>query len=431
MIIKITLSQKMNEEDENMMNIIQNDKQKKQLQIFSQKVEEIINEYKNRKKFGLGKLKEDNLQKVDLKQYNDFFDKVEEQKNKVNTYKMKLNNDFKFSEITQKEDELNFLKNEYKLKEKEYQYLMETNKRLDGFHNNLLNEEINYYENELKKLKDEMLEKNKEHINYNEQAKKIRIEINQLEKEYDLIQKNIELKIDINKNEKLYKEEITDEILKKEKEAFFNTIESVEKEFNRQCRERDILEKEVNTLKDVLSKYRYNAHINELKIKEVLKIENEIKLNNINEQKKILNLKKNKEKEKKLNAKKIKNLMAESFKNNFPFKNNYKIFLEEEKKQKIILNKKLKLDIPKYKMNVSRSSADIFKTKREQLKSLREKEKDEFMNNLDKELREHEEKKEIVIQEIKSLKDDIEKSLGLNKIDDIYLDNMKKENKEK
>ena len=416
----------MNEEDENMMNIIQNDKQKKQLQIFSQKVEEIINEYKNRKKFGLGKLKEDNLQKVDLKQYNDFFDKVEEQKNKVNTYKMKLNNDFKFSEITQKEDELNFLKNEYKLKEKEYQYLMETNKRLDGFHNNLLNEEINYYENELKKLKDEMLEKNKEHINYNEQAKKIRIEINQLEKEYDLIQKNIELKIDINKNEKLYKEEITDEILKKEKEAFFNTIESVEKEFNRQCRERDILEKEVNTLKDVLSKYRYNAHINELKIKEVLKIENEIKLNSINEQKKILNLKKNKEKEKKLNAKKIKNLMAESFKNNFPFKNNYKIFLEEEKKQKIILNKKLKLDIPKYKMNVSRSSADIFKTKREQLKSLREKEKDEFMNNLDKELREHEEKKEIVIQEIKSLKDDIEKSLGLNKIDDIYLDNMKK-----
>ena len=421
----------MNEEDENMMNIIQNDKQKKQLQIFSQKVEEIINEYKNRKKFGLGKLKEDNLQKVDLKQYNDFFDKVEEQKNKVITYKMKLNNDFKFSEITQKEDELNFLKNEYKLKEKEYQYLMETNKRLDGFHNNLLNEEINYYENELKKLKDEMLEKNKEHINYNEQAKKIRIEINQLEKEYDLIQKNIELKIDINKNEKLYKEEITDEILKKEKEAFFNTIESVEKEFNRQCRERDILEKEVNTLKDVLSKYRYNAHINELKIKEVLKIENEIKLNSINEQKKILNLKKNKEKEKKLNAKKIKNLMAESFKNNFPFKNNYKIFLEEEKKQKIILNKKLKLDIPKYKMNVSRSSADIFKTKREQLKSLREKEKDEFMNNLDKELREHEEKKEIVIQEIKSLKDDIEKSLGLNKIDDIYLDNMKKENKEK
>ena len=122
----------MNEEDENMMNIIQNDKLKKQLQIFSKKVEEILSEYNNRKMLGLEKLKEDNLQKVDLKQYNDFFEKVEEQKNKVNSYKMKLNNDLKFSEITKKEDELNFLKNEYKLKEKEYQYLLETYKRLDG-----------------------------------------------------------------------------------------------------------------------------------------------------------------------------------------------------------------------------------------------------------------------------------------------------------
>ena len=43
----------MNEEDENMMNIIQNDKLKKQLQIFSKKVEEILSEYNNRKMLGL------------------------------------------------------------------------------------------------------------------------------------------------------------------------------------------------------------------------------------------------------------------------------------------------------------------------------------------------------------------------------------------
>ena len=416
----------MNEEDENMMNIIQNDKQKKQLQIFSKKVEEIISEYKNRKMLGLEKLKEDNLQKVDLKQYNDFFEKVEEQKNKVNSYKIKLNNDFKFSEITKKEDELNFLKNEYKLKEKEYQYLMETNKRLDGFHNNLLDEEINYYENELKKLKTEIFEKNKEHLNYNEQTKKMRCEINQIQKEYDLIQKNIELKIDLNKNEKLYQEEITDEVIEKEKEVFFITIENVEKEYNKQCRQRDILEKEVNKLKEELAKYKYSAYLDDIKIKEVIKAESEIKLNAINEQKKLENLKKQQEKEKKLKTRKMKNLMAESFKNNFPFKNNYKIFLEEEKKQKINLNKKLKLDIPKHKMKVSRSSAEIFKSKKEQLKIIKEKEKDEFMNNLDKELKEHEEKKEVVIKEIKLLKDDIEKSLGLDKLNDIYLDNMQK-----
>ena len=421
----------MNEEDEKMMNIIQNDKQKKQLQIFSKKIEEIISEYQNRKKLGLEKIKEDNLQKVDLKQYNDFFEKVEEQKNKVNSYKIKLNNDFKFSEITQKEDELNFLKNEYKLKEKEYQYLMETNKRLDGFHNNLLDEEIVYYENELKKLKEEIFGKNKEHLNYNGQINKIRSEINQLQKEYDLIQKNIELKIELNKNEKNYQEEITDEFLEKEKKVFFSTIETAEKEYNKQCKVRDILEREVNSLKSSLSKYRYAAHIDELKIKEVLKIENEIKLNSINEQKKLNNLKKLQEKERKLKTKKIKNLMAESFKNNFPFKNNYKIFLEEEKKQKIISNKKLKLDIPKNKMKVSRSSAEIFKAKKEELKIKKEKEKDEFMNNLDKELKEHEEKKEIVIQEIKSLKDDIEKSLSLNKLNDIYLDNLQKGKNEK
>ena len=417
----------MNEEDENMMNIIQNDKLKKQLQIFSKKVEEILSEYNNRKMLGLEKLKEDNLQKVDLKQYNDFFEKVEEQKNKVNSYKMKLNNDLKFSEITKKEDELNFLKNEYKLKEKEYQYLLETYKRLDGINNNLLDEEINYYENELKKLKTEIFEKNKEHLNYNEQAKKVRLEINQLQKEYDLIQKNIELKMDINKNEKLYQEEITDEVIEKEKEVFFSTIENVEKEYNKQCRQKDILEKEVNKLKEELAKYRYAAFIDNIKVKEVLRAENEIKLNSINEQKKLENMKKQQEKEKKLITRKMKNLMAESFKNNFPFKNNYKIFLEEEKKQKIILNKKLKLDIPKHKMKVSRSSAEIFKTKKAQLKLRKEKEKDEFMNNLDKELKEHEEKKEIVIQEIKLLKDDIEKSLGMDKLNDIYLDNIQNE----
>ena len=420
----------MNEEDENMMNIIQNDKQKKQLQIFSKKVEEIIDEYKNRKMLGLEKSKEDNLQKVDLKQYNDFFEKVEEQKNKVNSYKIKLNNDLKFSEITKKEDELNFLKNEYKLKEKEYQYLLETYKRLDGFNNNLLNEEINYYENELKKLKTEILEKNKEHLNYNEQTKKLRLEINQLQKEYDLIQKNIELKIDINKNEKLYQVEITDDIIEKEKEVFFTTIENTEKEYNKQCRQKDILEKEVNKLKEELAKYRYSAFIDNIKIKEVIKEESEIKLNSINEQKRLENLKKQQVKEKKLKTRKMMNLMAESFKNNFPFKNNYKIFLEEEKKQKLILNKKLKLDIPKHKMKVSRSSAEIFKSKKEQLKIMKEKEKDEFMNNLDKELKEHEENKEIVIQEIKLLKNDIEKSLGLDKLNDIYLDNMQKEKNE-
>ena len=124
----------------------------------------------------------------------------------------------------------------------------------------------------------------------------------------------------------------------------------------------------------------------------------------------------------------MKNLMAESFKKNFPFKNNYKILLEEEKKQKKDLNVKPKLNIAKNKMKNSHSSMDIFNSKRDEIKKKREKEKQEFMINLDKELKAYDEQKGETIKEIKLLKDDIEKSLESNKIYENYLDKIKKEN---
>ena len=91
----------MDEEDENFKN---NRNQKKQLLAFSQKIEELISEYKNRKKFGIQKIKEDNLQKVDLKQYSEFVVNIEELKKQSDACKLKLNNDDKFAEIIQKED---------------------------------------------------------------------------------------------------------------------------------------------------------------------------------------------------------------------------------------------------------------------------------------------------------------------------------------
>ena len=418
----------MDEEDENLKN---NEKHKKQLLIFSKKIEEIISEYKNRKKFGIPKLKEDSLQKVDLQQYNDFFERLEQQKNLLKTYKSKLNNDFKFTEITQKENELKYLEEESKIKEKEYQYLLKSNKRLDGYRNNLLNEEICYYKEELKKLKNEFLLLNNRYANFKNEAEKIRKENNNLEKEYDLIQKNIEFKIDLNKNERIYREIITDEQLETENESSRNQIKIVENTFQNIKIVRDNLENEVVKLRDILSKYRYDAHINDLKIKEIQKIENELKLNQINEKKKIISLKKFEEKERRKKSEQMRNLMAESLKSNFPFKNNnYKLLLEEEKKQKVLVNNKFKLNIAKNKMSNSRSSIDIFNTKKEQLKRQREKEKEEFIKNIGKELKEREEKKVEVIQDIKSLKDDIEKSLELNKINDVYLDNIKKERAE-
>ena len=408
----------MNEDDENLIN---NRKQKKQLMAFSKKIEEIISEYKNRKKFGIPKLQEDSLQKVDLKQYNEFFEQIEEHKNMVNAYKIKLNNDDKFIEVTKKEDELKYLKIQYKAKEKEYKHLIDSNKRLNGFQNNVLEEEIKYYDDELKKLKNDIFIQNKEFGKYSEDIKSIRDDIHKLETEYDLVHKNIEFKkfeITLNKNMKINLDEDTNEILETEKEAAKIQLESVEKEYNRFMKEKNKLEKEVIELKEILSKYQYDAHLNDLKIKEIEKIENELKLNKNKE--KTNEAKKLEEKTKR--AKKMKNLMAESFKNNFPFKNNYKILIEEEKKQN-----KPKLLITKNRMKNSFSSIDIFNSKREELKKKREKEKQEFMSNLDKELKDFERQNVETIQEIKSLRDEIEKSLESNKIYDNCIDNIKKE----
>ena len=413
------------EEDEN---LIHNEKQKKQLLVFSKKIEEIISEYQNRKKFGIPKIKEDNLQKVDLKQYNEFYEKMEEQKNMANAYKQKLNNDEKFDEITKKEDELKNLKQEFQEIEKEYQYLLKSNRRMDGFQNNLLDDEINYYKTELQNIKDDITLKNKEHIKYNENIKETRKEINSLEKIYDLIQKNIEFKKEINKNHIFFNEEITNEIVETEKENLTNQVENAANVYKKLLKEKDNLENNVIKLKEELSNYKYDAHINELKMKEIEKIENEVKANKVNEQNKIKNLKKIEENERKKKTKKMKNLLVDSFKNNFPFKNNnYKLLLEEEKKQKYHLNGKPKFIITKNRMKNSKSSIDVFSTRREEIKKKREKEKEEFMSNLDKELKEHEEQKGKVFQEIKSLKDDIEKSLESNKISDDYLVNLKKD----
>ena len=414
------------EEDENFIN---NKKQKKQLMAFSQKIEEIISEYKNRKKFGIPKIKEDNLQKVDLKQYNEFLEQIEEHKTIVNKYKIKLNNDDKFNEITQKEDELKYLKNEFKIKEKEYKYLLESNKKLNGFQNNLFDEEIVYYEDEVKKLKDDIFLKNKEFIKYNDGIKIIREEINDLEKEYDLVHKNIEFKKFEMTLDKSLKNNNNNNVegVKMAMNISKNQLENIQKNYDKEKEKKDLLEKEVIQLRNILSQYQYQAHINDLKMKEIEKIEKEINFKN-KEKNRINYLKKEEENAKKMRTKKMKNLMAESFKTNFPFKNNYKLLLEEEKKQKI---QKPKILITKNKMKNSLSSMDIFNSKREEMKIKREKERQEFMSNLDKELKSYEEQKGQTIQEIKLLRDEIEKSLQSDKIDDKYIDNFKKEKDQK
>ena len=427
----------MKEVEEENNNIKINEKQKEYLRIFSKKIEEIISEFKNRKKYKTKINEEDNLKKIDFKEYDDFFKEIERQKNIIKEYKLKLNNDEKYVEMIEKKDELKYLKEDLKGKKKEYLYLIETNKQLEKFNNTYLNDEIKYYKNEVEKLRKDISAKNKEYIDYNEKLKDLRKEIDEIERTNSLIKDNIEFtrwKINNDtKNKKLANNTKNESLESYEKKIIIEKAshklqkENLEKNYNEINKKKQKIENEVKELENELSKYKDEEKINRLRLKEIIKIENKIKLNTIKEKNRKANIKKEQIKQKWLTSKKMENLMAESLKNNFSYRNNYLQLLEDDKKQINIKRTKPGLNIAKNKMVKSNSSINVLTSKREEIKKKKEKEKEEFMSNLDKELKKHEEQKGEVIQEIKSLKEEIEKSLNSDGINDKFIDNMKKE----
>ena len=427
----------MKEVEEENNNIKINEKQKEYLRIFSKKIEEIISEFKNRKKYKTKINEEDNLKKIDFKEYDDFFKEIERQKNIIKEYKLKLNNDEKYVEMIEKKDELKYLKEDLKGKKKEYLYLIETNKKLEKFNNTYLNDEIKYYKDEVEKLRKDISAKNKEYIDYNEKLKDLRKEIDEIERTNSLIKDNIEFtrwKINNDtKNKKLANNTKNESLESYEKKIIIEKAshklqkENLEKNYNEINKKKQKIENEVKELENELSKYKEEEKINSMKLKEIIKIENKIKLNTIKEKNRKANIKKEQIKQKWLTSKKMENLMAESLKNNFSYRNNYLQLLEDDKKQLNIKRTKPGLNIAKNKMVKSNSSINVLTSKREEIKKKKEKEKEEFMSNLDKELKKHEEQKGEVIQEIKSLKEEIEKSLNSDGINDKFIDNMKKE----
>ena len=412
----------MKEVEEENNNIKINEKQKEYLRIFSKKIEEIISEFKNRKKYKTKINEEDNLKKIDFKEYDDFFKEIERQKNIIKEYKLKLNNDEKYVEMIEKKDELKYLKEDLKGKKKEYLYLIETNKQLEKFNNTYLNDEIKYYKDEVEKLRKDISAKNKEYIDYNEKLKDLRKEIDEIERTNSLIKDNIEFtrwKINNDtKNKKLANNTKNESLESYEKKIIIEKAshklqkENLEKNYDEINKKKQKIENEVKELENELSKYKYEEKINSMKLKEIIKIENKIKLNTIKEKNRKANIKKEQIKQKWLTSKKMENLMAESLKNNFSYRNNYLQLLEDDKKQINIKRTKPGLNIAKNKMVKSNSSINVLTSKREEIKKKKEKEKEEFMSNLDKELKKHEEQKGEVIQEIKSLKEEIEKSLN-------------------
>ena len=427
----------MKEVEEENNNIKINEKQKEYLRIFSKKIEEIISEFKNRKKYKTKINEEDNLKKIDFKEYDDFFKEIERQKNIIKEYKLKLNNDEKYVEMIEKKDELKYLKEDLKGKKKEYLYLIETNKQLEKFNNTYLNDEIKYYKDEVEKLRKDISAKNKEYFDFNEKLKELQKEIDVIERTNSLIKNNIEFtrwKINNDtKNKKLANNTKNESLESYEKKIIIEKAshklqkENLEKNYNEINKKKQKIENEVKELENELSKYKDEEKINRMKLKEIIKIENKIKLNTIKEKNRKANIKKEQIKQKWLTSKKMENLMAESLKNNFSYRNNYLQLLEDDKKQINIKRTKPGLNIAKNKMVKSNSSINVLTSKREEIKKKKEKEKEEFMSNLDKELKKHEEQKGEVIQEIKSLKEEIEKSLNSDGINDKFIDNMKKE----
>ena len=366
-------------------NIANNKLLKKQLREVTLKIEEIIADNKKRKEYSIP-VSNDNIKKVDLKKFNEFVSQIEEQKNKIESYKEMMDYDSKYTNITKDENELIYIKQQLLQLKKEHEFLSKMNKKQEEgikimTNKNFTSTQMEDIGEKLRNLKEECKAMNNKYKLLNTKAKNQNIEINKLKEKCQLIKANIQLK----KEQKLHPEN-TDLVLdndnsnkiilelKKEIEEkkllAKNQEENYKNEINIQNKKKKNLEHEINTLETKLLNNDYEKKINELRMKEVKKIKLEI---NRNKQREINNikfqrLKQEKEKLKQMNLKRFQ-MMKENNKFNFSMKHNSYIKEEENKKMKITGRsyKKPNLSIAKFNPN-SHSSINIFSNKKNKKK---------------------------------------------------------------
>ena len=429
-------------------NITNNKLLKKQLREVTLKIEEIIADNKKRKEYSIP-VSNDNIKKVDLKKFNEFVSQIEEQKNKIESYKEMIDYDSKYTNITKDENELIYIKQQLLQLKKEHEFLSKMNKKQEEgikiiTNKNFTSTQMEDIGEKLRNLKEEYKTMNNKYKLLNTKAKNQNIEINKLKEKCQLIKANIQLK----KEQKLHPEN-TDLVLdndnsnkiilelKKEIEEkkllTKNQEENYKNEINLQNKKKKNLEHEINTLETKLLNNDYEKKINELRMKEVKKIKLEInknkqrEINNIKSQR----LKQEKEKLKQMNLKRFQ-MMKENNKFNFGMKHNSYIMEEENKRMKITGRsyKKPNLNIAKFNPN-SHSSINIFNNNKNKKKDYEnKKEKDDYMKNLGKQMKEHEKQRGMMIKEIEFLKDDIEKMLNKNDLMDKNIEDIRKEKME-
>jgi hypothetical protein len=429
-------------------NIANNKLLKKQLREVTLKIEEIIADNKKRKEFSIP-VSNDNIKKVDLKKFNEFVSQIEEQKNKIESYKEMIDYDSKYTNITKDENELKYIKQQLLQLKQEHEFLSKMNKKQEEgikmiTNKNFTSTQMEDIGEKLRNLKEEYKIMNNKYKSLNAKVKNQNLEINKLKEKCQLIKANIQLK----KEQKLHPEN-TDLVLdndnsnkkilelKKEIEEkkllAKNQEENYKNEINIQNKKKKNLEHEINTLETKLLNNDYEKKINELRMKEVKKIKLEI---NRNKQREINNikaqrLKQEKEKLRQMNLKRFQ-MMKEKNKFNFGMKHNSYINEEENKRMKITGRsyKKPNLNIAKFNPN-SHSSINIFNNNKNKKKdNENKKEKDDYMNNLGIQMKEHEKQRGMMIKEIEFLKDDIEKILNKNEIMDKNIEDIRKEKME-
>jgi hypothetical protein len=407
-------------------NINNNKLLKKQLREVTLKIEEIISDNKKRKEYSIP-VSNDNIKKVDLKKFNEFVSQIEEQKNKIESYKEMIDYDSKYTNITKDENELIYIKQQLLQLKKEHEFLSKMSKKQEEgikimTNKNFTSTQMEDLGQKLRNLKEEYKTMNNKYKSLNAKVKNQNIEINKLKEQCQLIKANIQLK----KEQKLHPEN-TDLVLdndnsnkkilelKKEIEEkkllAKNQEENYKNEINKQNKKKKNLEHEINTLETKLLNNDYEKKINELRMKEVKKIKLEInrnkqrEINNIKSQR----LKQEKEKLKQMNLKRFQ-MMKENNKFYFGMKHNSYIMEEENKRMKITGRsyKKPNLNISKFNPN-SNSSINIFNSNKNKKKdNENKKEKDDYMNNLGIQMKEH----EINTLETKLLNNDYEKKIN-------------------
>jgi hypothetical protein len=429
-------------------NIANNKLLKKQLREVTLKIEEIIADNKKRKEFSIP-VSNDNIKKVDLKKFNEFVSQIEEQKNKIESYKEMIDYDSKYTNITKDENELKYIKQQLLQLKQEHEFLSKMNKKQEEgikmiTNKNFTSTQMEDIGEKLRNLKEEYKIMNNKYKSLNAKIKNQNLEINKLKEKCQLIKANIQLK----KEQKLHPEN-TDLVLdndnsnkkilelKKEIEEkkllAKNQEENYKNEINIQNKKKKNLEHEINTLETKLLNNDYEKKINELRMKEVKKIKLEI---NRNKQREINNikaqrLKQEKEKLRQMNLKRFQ-MMKEKNKFNFGMKHNSYINEEENKRMKITGRsyKKPNLNIAKFNPN-SHSSINIFNNNKNKNKdNENKKEKDDYMKNLGIQMKEHEKQRGMIFKEIEFLKDDIEKMLNKNELMDKNIDDIRKEKME-